>query len=736
VKTRSLTHWGLYDFHTESNRITRVEPHPNDTDPSPIGQNLIDGNALNRVAKPAVRKGYLEGNRSSIRGQDEYVDVEWEDAISLVASELERVRTTFGNEAIYGGSYGWASAGRFHHALSQVHRFLNCMGGYTRSVNSYSFAAAEVILPHIVGDYEALLKAPTSWDSIAENTGIMLCFGGLPLRNGQITNGGMSKHTQKGHMFKAKSAGVSFVNISPSKRDCEDFLEADWIPIRPGTDTALLLALAHETFIHNRHDEAFLEKCTTGLDDLAAYLTGGQDGVAKSSEWAANITGISANRIRDLAKAISTHRVMISLSWSLSRHQHGEQTYWMGIALAAMLGQIGLPGGGVGLGYSAENKVGKNVSKRKFAALPQGTNDVSCFIPVARIADMLLHPGEEYRYDGRVLNYPSTKLIYWAGGNPFHHHQDLNRLQRAWQKPDTIICHELVWNATAKHADIVLPVASSLERNDLGGAPNEDVLVAMKQVLPPYGVSKSDFEIFTLLSRALGVEEVFTLGMNEENWIRHLFDQTRKHHCELPEFEQFWKDGEFHFADPPAHNLFEKFRTHPTKYPLDTASGRIQISLSPRQHPRWEAPTEWLGRPGDFPFSLVSHQPATRLHSQLDHGSYSQSQKIKGLEVLYIHPENAAARGLKDDDIVKVFNNRGAFLAGTVIDEGQMKNVLHIATGAWWQPDADGTCHAGNPNAVTADVGTSDIAQGPSALSCLVDIERVDVKQTPKEDSA
>ena len=134
---------------------------------------------------------------------------------------------------------------------------------------------------------------------------------------------------------------------------------------------------------------------------------------------------------------------MLSLSWSLTRQAHGEQPFWAGIVLAAMLGQIGLPGCGFGFGYSATNTVGNNFQRNMpIADLPQGRNPISSFIPVARIADMLEYPGADFAYNGKTYQYPNIKIIYWAGGNPFHHHQDLRRLRRVWQKPDTVIVND------------------------------------------------------------------------------------------------------------------------------------------------------------------------------------------------------------------------------------------------------------------------------------------------------
>jgi biotin/methionine sulfoxide reductase len=729
VITRSLTHWGLYDFHVENDVLVDVTPVPDDPDPSPIGRNLVKGNYAHRVTQPSVRKGFLDGNKSSVRGEDEFVNVTWDEALDLVASELGRVKNTFGNTAIYGGSYGWASAGRFHHALSQLHRFLSCIGGFTESVNAYSFAAAEVILPHVIGRYDGLLKAPTSWPEIIDHCELMVCFGGMPLRNSQITNGGMGKHVQRDYMHRAKAAGVNFVNIGPIRSDNAIGLGSDWVPTRPGTDVALMLGLAFELYTNNLHDTGFLERYCSGFEEFEQYLTGTSDNQPKTPEWASTITGIPSQTIRALAHRMAKSKTMITLAWSLSRHQHGEQPYWMGITLAAMLGQIGLPGTGIGLGYGVENKIGKNVAGKYLGHFPRPPNPVNSAIPVARITDMLERPGQPYRYNNAEHSYPDIRLIYWAGGNPFHHHQDLNRLKAAWQRPETVICHELVWNSTALHSDIVLPVASFLERNDIGGAPNEDILVAMKQALPPLASAWTDYEIFSRIAERLEVANVFTEGKSEEDWIRSMYQATIAANPDMPDFDTFWANGIHEFQTPAPHNLFSEFRRDPEKQKLDTTDGRIMISHEAMGHPVWHEPGEWLGNTGGHPFHLISHQPQSRLHSQLYHGETSQSEKISGLAPLGINPIDATASGFKDGDKVRVFNARGAFYAGINIDGNIMQGILSIATGAWWDPDEDGVCRNGNPNAVTQDIGTSELAQGPSALTCMVSIAKVVVDQ-------
>jgi biotin/methionine sulfoxide reductase len=252
----------------------------------------------------------------------------------------------------------------------------------------------------------------------------------------------------------------------------------------------------------------------------------------------------------------------------LTRQDHGEQAFWATITVAAMLGQIGLPGGGFGFGYSAVNHVGGQFTILPFAAFPQGKNPISDFIPVARISDLLLHPGERFDFDGKVYEYPDIRLMYWAGGNPFHHHQDLNRMMQAWQKPDTIIVHEWCWNSLAKRADIVLPCTTPLERQDIAMTPRDPYLVSMSKLTDPYGKSKNDYHIFAGIARLMGAEADFTKNRSELDWQRKIYDETRdksaKLGVEIPEYDQLLEDGWFK-VDPPTEPIvmLRDFRADP-----------------------------------------------------------------------------------------------------------------------------------------------------------------------------
>jgi len=226
-------------------------------------------------------------------------------------------------------------------------------------------------------------------------------------------------------MREAAANGTKMVNVSPLRSDVLEEMNADWLAIYPCSDVALLLGIASTLQDEGLADTEFLSKYTVGCETSRAYLVGRIDGIKKDSDWAAVKTGIPAERIRDLARDMARKRTMISVSWSLTRQDNGEQPYWAAIAVASMSGQLGLPGGGIGFGYSAMNAIGANYQGIPGAALPQGSNPVKSFIPVARITDLLVHPGETFEYNGRTGIYPEIKLIYWAGGNPFHHHQGL-----------------------------------------------------------------------------------------------------------------------------------------------------------------------------------------------------------------------------------------------------------------------------------------------------------------------
>jgi biotin/methionine sulfoxide reductase len=739
------SHWGAFTALVEDGRMTGVKPFARDPHPGSMitaMPSLV--HAPCRVDRPYARKGWLEGRRAgSPRGGDAFVPLSWDKAISLVAEETQRIRAEHGHPSVFGGSYGWSSAGRFHHARTQLHRFLGLGGGYTAQLTNYSYAAGMTLMPHLVGDNTCIQGPATDWGAILANAKLMVAWGGLALKNGLVTSGGGGAHEYSHWLRRAAEQGLRIVNVSPVRGDVPDWLGAEWLPIRPGGDAAMMLAMAHTIITERLADDAFLARCTDGYEKLRAYVLGEQDGTPKSPSWAAPLCDIPAEAIAQLGRDIARLPTMLTTSWSIQRADHGEQPYWLTVALASLTGQVGKPGQGFAFGYGSINGMGTPRIELATPSLSAGHNPAASAIPVARITDMLENPGAEYHYNGQRRTYPDTRMVFWAGGNPFHHHQDLNRLLRAWSRPDTIVVSEPWWTTLARHADIVFPATTTMERNDIGASSRDRFILAMKQCVAPQGSARNDFDIFGDLADACGFREKFTEQRDESAWLRFLYDRTR-HQVQvsghdMPDFDTFWESGHVEFPMPDTHyTQFASFRADPAAHPLRTESKRIQLASARIEkfgyadcpgHPVWREPREWQLSPeaATYPLHLLSAQPATRLHGQGDPGIVSRASKIQGREPIRMHPDDAASRGLADGQVVRVFNDRGACLAGLVLDDGLRRNVVAMATGAWLDPLQPGVpgslCVHGNANVLTRDVGTSALGQGPVAQSCLVEIE-------------
>ncbi|TPM19205.1 molybdopterin-dependent oxidoreductase [Mesorhizobium sp. B2-3-5] len=733
----TAAHWGVYKIGDDGG----LAPVETDTAPSRIGRGWQSAASHKgtRIASPVVRKGWLDGDKGAGRLDDSFVEVGWDEAISLAGQELDRVRTDFGNGSIFGGSYGWASAGRFHHAMGHMRRFLNLIGGSVSKVNTYSSGAAEVILPRITGfTNHHLIHEMTSWPLVAENCTLLVAFGGISAHTAQVDPGGSSRHEISDWLAQMANGKTKLVSIAPREGDLPG---AEWLSIRPGTDTAMMLALSHELLANNLHNEAFLARYTSGWSQYRSYLLGETDGQEKDAEWAAPICDMPADVIRALAKRLARERTMISVAWGLQRADHGEQPVWAGLALAAMLGQMAHPGAGFAFGYGSTAPIGRPVRDIPWPAVSQGPNPVTDFIPVARISDMLLNPGETYTYDGETRTYPDIRLIVWTGGNPFHHHQDLNRLNHAWTRPETIIVADHSWTATARRADIVLPATTPLERDDFMLNRSDETMFFMSRCQEPYGQALDDFQIFRRLARHFKVEEAFTLGRDTNGWLRAMWQDVcslaNDNGFELPEFDEFREKGRCGLpASIPPKTFLGKFMADPEGNPLATETGKITLfnqTIADMKledcpgHPVWKMPIETLIHADEDEYHLISGQPATRLHSQNDMGVEAQASKINGREPCDIHPDTAKAHGIKEGDLVRIHNRRGACLAGVRFDAGLRPDCISLATGAWFDPqmiDGQPLDVHGNPNTLTLDKGCSGLSQGTAAHTTLVRIER------------
>ncbi|MEE6041353.1 trimethylamine-N-oxide reductase TorA [Avibacterium paragallinarum] len=756
----TAAHWGPLGVVVEEGKVVKSGP----AIPAPLTNELqsVVADQLyseTRVKYPMMRKGYLEGNKdTTLRGRDEWVRVSWEQAFDLVAKEMKRVRDSYGATGIYAGSYGWYSSGSLHAARTLLHRYLNVTGGFVGSKGDYSTGAAQVIMPHVLGTIE-VYEQQTSWETILESSEIVVLWSANPLTTLRIA---WTSTDQQGieYFKKLKESGKRIICIDPVRSESCEFLGAEWIPINTATDVPLMLGIAHTLVTEDKHDKAFLKKYTSGYDKFEEYLLGKIDGQPKDATWASKLTGVPVEMIKQLANDFVTKRTMLMGGWGMQRQRHGEQSHWMMVTLASMLGQIGLPGGGFGFSYHYANGgvptatggiLGSITANPAVQAGEKTWLDETSKMafPVARIADALLNPGKTIQYNGTEITYPDIKLVYWAGGNPFVHHQDTNTLVKAFHKPDTFIVNEVNWTPTARMADIVLPVTTSYERNDLTMSGDYSMMniYPMKQVVPPQFEAKSDYDIFTELAKRAGVEEQFTENKSEMDWLKGFyqtaFDAARKNRVLMPKFEKFWEENKplTFKANEKAKKWvrYEEFRNDPLLNPLGTPSGKIEIYSDVvakmnyddcKGYPSWMEPAEFAGNTtAEAPLALVTPHPYYRLHSQLAHTSLRQKYAVNDREPVLIHKDDAATRGIVDGDIVRIYNQRGQVLAGAVVTDGIIKGTVALHEGAWYDPADLGQsdkplCKNGCPNVLTRDEGTSKLAQGNSPNTCIVQVEK------------
>ncbi|MFZ7172875.1 trimethylamine-N-oxide reductase TorA [Avibacterium volantium] len=756
----TAAHWGPLGVVVEDGKVVKSGP----AIPAPLTNELqsVVADQLyseTRVKYPMVRKGYLEGNKdTTLRGRDEWVRVSWEQAFDLVAKEMKRVRDSYGATGIYAGSYGWYSSGSLHAARTLLHRYLNVTGGFVGSKGDYSTGAAQVIMPHVLGTIE-VYEQQTSWETILESSEIVVLWSANPLTTLRIA---WTSTDQEGLAYfkKLKESGKRIICIDPVRSESCEFLGAEWIPINTATDVPLMLGIAHTLVSEDKHDKAFLKKYTSGYDKFEEYLLGKTDGQPKDATWASKLTGVPVEVIKQLANDFATKRTMLMGGWGMQRQRHGEQSHWVMVTLASMLGQIGLPGGGFGFSYHYANGgvptatggiLGSITANPAVQAGEKTWLDETSKMafPVARVADALLNPGKTIQYNGTEITYPDIKLVYWAGGNPFVHHQDTNTLVKAFHKPDTFIVNEVNWTPTARMADIVLPVTTSYERNDLTMSGDYSMMniYPMKQVVPPQFEAKSDYDIFTELAKRAGVEEQFTENKSEMDWLKGFyqtaFDAARKNRVLMPKFEKFWEENKpiTFKANEKAKKWvrYEEFRNDPLLNPLGTPSGKIEIYSDVvakmnyddcKGYPSWMEPAEFAGNTtAEAPLALVTPHPYYRLHSQLAHTSLRQKYAVNDREPVLIHKDDAATRGIVDGDIVRIFNSRGQVLAGAVVTDGIIKGTVALHEGAWYDPADLGQsdkplCKNGCPNVLTRDEGTSKLAQGNSPNTCIVQVEK------------
>jgi trimethylamine-N-oxide reductase (cytochrome c) len=766
------SHFGAFKIKRKNGVIDQVKPFDSDKYPSDM-INGIKGLVYNpsRVRYPMVRLDFLlKGHKSDTtqRGDFRFVRVTWDQALNLFKDSLDEIQTNYGPSALHAGQTGWRATGQLHSSTSHMQRAVNMHGNYVKKIGDYSTGAGQTILPYILGSTEVYAQG-TSWPLILDNSDTIILWANDPYKNLQV---GWNAETHEAYEYleqlkeKVKAGKIKVISIDPVATKTQNYLGCENIYVNPQTDVPLMLGIAHEIYTNDWHDKDFIKGYSLGFDKFVPYLMGETDGVEKTTAWASGITGVDEKVIKLLAKTLVSGRTQMLMGWCIQRQQHGEQPYWMAAVLATMIGQIGLPGGGISYGHHYSS-IGVPSSG---AAAPGGfprnldqgqkplfdNNDfkgASKTIPVARWVDAILEPGKTIDANGSKVTYPDIKMMVISGNNPWNHHQDRNRMKQAFHKLECVVTVDMNWTATCRFSDIVLPACTTLERNDIDiyGSYANRGLLAMQKMVEPLFDSLSDFEIFTRFAKILGREKEYTRDMSEFEWLKKLYDDCKKANdgkFKMPEFEQFWQDGYVHFGEGKPWTRHAKFREDPEINPLGTPSGLIEIFSRKidrfnyddcKGHPTWMEKTERShGGPGSdkYPVWMQSCHPDKRLHSQMcESKEFRETYTVKGREPVYLNPEDAKERGIKDGDIVRVFNDRGQLLAGAVVSSNFSRGVIRIEEGAWYGPVGDdgsveggakvgAICSYGDPNTLTQDIGTSKLAQACSAYTCLVNYEK------------
>lgn len=762
----SGAHWGAFRARVEADRVVEIRPFEFDKYPTDILKGTLDViYSPSRVRFPMARVDWYKKRQNSNRaerGDNRFVRLSWDEALDILYEELERIQKDYGPWALHTANVGWRSVGQVHSCGNHMLRAVGMHGRSVGTAGDYSTGAGQVILPYVLGSTEVYSQG-TSWEHILEQSKVIVMIANDPVKNLQV---GWNTETHEAYEYleqlkkKVADKSIRVICIDPVKSKTQNFLQCEHFYVNPMTDVALMLAIAHTLWKENLHDKEFLNTYTLGFEDFLPYLQGQtEDKVEKTPEWAEKICGVPADKIRELARLMAANRTQIMVGWAVQRQQHGEQPYWMAAIIAAMLGQIGLPGGGisyshhyssVGVSSSGASMPGAFPLNLDTGRTPRHDNSdykgYSSTIPVARVIDALLEPDKEIHFNGHPVKLPPYKMAIFSGCNQWHRHQQRNRMKEAYLKLETVVAVDYNWTATCRFADLVLPACTPYERNDIDayGSYSNRGIIAMQKLVDPLYHSMSDFEIWRQFCKRMKRDEEYTRAMNEMQWVEHLYEECRADNARkefpMPPFAEFWEKGYILFPKGKPWVRHADFRDDPEVNALGTPSGFIEIysrklasfGLSDcKGHPIWMEKVERpMGGKGSdkYPLWLQSAHPDTRLHSQTCESPTRRAEyTIQGREPVYISPADAEKRGIKHGDLVRVFNDRGQLLAGAYVSDNFPENVVRIQEGAWYGPtgpEIGALDTYGDPNTLTIDIATSELAQGPSANTCLVEIEK------------
>jgi len=725
----------------EEGRITRLEADDrSDSLSAPQLRPCVRGLAyLRRQYHPDRLMHPLQ--RTGERGEGKFKRITWDEALDVLAAQFERIKAEYGNSAMF-VPYGTGSYNQLN-GSHVARRLMNLYGGCLGITNSYSWAAINAATPTVYG---TLVTGNQRQDWL--NSRYILMWGWNPA---EMRDGTNSEYFLK----LARQKGARIVCIDPRCSLSASSLADEWVPIRPGTDTAMMSAMAYVMLTEGLHDAGFVRTHCVGWDaegmpagaesaeSYSEYLLGTRDGIAKTPQWAEPITTVPASTIARIAREYATTKPgVLYQGYGMQRRAYGEQVVRAGCVLAAITGNVGIPGGWAGgLGLQAPD------GGPAWTVFPEGENPVSAAIPVFLWTEACLHGRGMTQADGVTGSTcldNDIRLIYAVATNCLvNQHANINRtvnILRDESRVEFLVVQDNFLTPTARYADLVLPACTQFETWGVedGWKYGDEVILQPKLVEPP-GECRSDYRICADIAHRLGIGEAYTEGRDEKAWVDFCLDVLRSTRFPgLPGLDEFVERNLGAWVTPVtrAAVAFEDFRRDPEKHPLPTPSGKIEIfsrqlhdldrpediPAIPKYIPEWENPFENQAGGGKFPLQAIGHHSLARVHSTHDNNDWLREAFPHSI---FIHPFDAAERGIHEGEPVRVWNTRGELIIGARITPRILPGVVDIPQGAWWSPGEGNVDLGGNINVLTSERWTP-FAFGTSQHTIMVQVEKVD----------
>ncbi len=656
--------------------------------------------------------------RAGAKGEGKFERISWDEALDTIAEKLGHVKETFGNAGIFlvsGGGY----LGALHSGPRAMAKVLSMFGGFT---THYGNVSSEGPVWAVMTQYGSVMVGHSREDFL--NSRLIILWGWDPARMISGTN-------TMYHLIKAREAGVKIIAVDPRYHNSAATLADQWIPIRPGTDTAMMVSMAYVMIKENLHDREFLDKYTIGFDRFKGYVMGGEDGIEKTPAWAEEITGVSSTTIEKLAREYAmTKPAALMDCQGPARSAMGEQYNRCAMTLCAMTGNVGRRGGsaagglmGIPVGHMFRSSGIPGVKNPVEAGAPsiRGTLDLNLRlvrrIHTNKIFDAILK--------GKAGGYPADiKLAWFVSNNFLNQLGNTNKSAGALKALEFLVVSELFMTSTAKFADILLPVTSPAERNDLTRPwPSGPYFTFINKAIEPLYECKSDLEIAGELAKKLGFDDFNTL--TEEQWLRAFVEKNPETAEHIKDFEKFRREGIHRVELSEPIIAFKEQIEDLENNPFTTPSGKIEIFSQraadlnnplcppvPKYVRSWEDRNDPLRE--KYPLQFISPHPKNRVHSSLFKVGWLREVEPHRA---WINPVDAGPREIEDGDTIYVFNDRGKLAITAWVTERIIPGVISIFQGTWYDPDVEGVDRGGCVNVLTNDAYSEG---GASALNTVL----------------